>query len=109
MAINSIVSIQDVSRISGIKPIREGFSETATFPAEGPIQDFKTVFNSLIDNVEATEATAEEDLYKLSIGQVDDLHTMMINSARAEIALQTMVQLRNKVLDAYTEIMRINL
>jgi flagellar hook-basal body complex protein FliE len=109
MAMNPIVSIQDFSRISGIKPIREGFSETTPLPAEGSVRDFKTVFNSLIDNVETTEAIAEEDSYKLSIGQVDDLHTMMINSARAEIALQTMVQLRNKVLDAYTEIMRINL
>ncbi|GAB1477113.1 hypothetical protein MASR2M70_19490 [Bacillota bacterium] len=107
MAIDPIVPIRNLSGISGINPIREGFSDT--FPTREPVQDFKAVFNSLINNVEASEAITEADSYKLSVGQVDDLHTMMINSARAEIALQTMVQLRNKVLDAYSEIMRINL
>ena len=59
--------------------------------------------------MEQTEAATREDAYKLSIGEIDDLHTVMINAAKADIALQTMVQLRNKILDAYTEIMRINL
>jgi flagellar hook-basal body complex protein FliE len=56
--------------------------------------------------VEETEAAAKMDAYKLSVGEMDDMHTMMINAAKADIALQTMVQLRNKFLDAYSEIMR---
>jgi flagellar hook-basal body complex protein FliE len=49
------------------------------------------------------------DAYKLSIGEMDDMHTMIINAAKADVALQTMVQLRNKFLDAYSEIMRTSL
>jgi len=37
------------------------------------------------------------------------LHTAMINAAKADITLQAAVQIRNKLLDAYNEIMRINL
>jgi flagellar hook-basal body complex protein FliE len=40
---------------------------------------------------------------------MDDMHTMMINMAKADVALQTMVQLRNKVLSAYTEVMSTSL
>jgi flagellar hook-basal body complex protein FliE len=70
---------------------------------------FKEVFQDIIENVEKTEAATKLDAYKLSIGNMDEMHTMIINAAKAEVALQTMVQLRNKFLDAYSEIMRTNL
>ena len=70
---------------------------------------FKEMFQDVFQNVKETEEATKIDAYNLSIGNMDDLHTMMINAAKAEIALQTMVQIRNKVLDAYSEIMRINI
>ncbi len=70
---------------------------------------FKEMFLDVIDNVETTEATTKQDAYDLSIGNMEDLHTMIIDSAKADVALQTMVQLRNKFLDAYSEIMKTNL
>jgi flagellar hook-basal body complex protein FliE len=70
---------------------------------------FKEIFHDIIENVEKTEAATKMDAYKLSIGNMDEMHTMIINAAKAEVALQTMVQLRNKFLDAYSEIMRTNL
>ncbi|NLP29932.1 MAG: flagellar hook-basal body complex protein FliE [Clostridiales bacterium] len=70
---------------------------------------FKEMFQDVVQNVKETEEATKIDAYNLSIGNMDDLHTMMINAAKAEIALQTMVQIRNKVLDAYSEIMRINI
>lgn len=70
---------------------------------------FKEIFQDVISNVEETEAATRMDAYKLSVGEMDDMHTMIINAAKADVALQTMVQLRNKFLDAYSEIMRTNL
>ena len=69
---------------------------------------FKELFQDVVNNVQETEAATERDAYNLSIGNMDDPHTMIINAAKADLALQTMVQLRNKVLDTYTEIMRVN-
>lgn len=70
---------------------------------------FKEIFQNVIDNVEQTEAATKMDAYKLSVGEMDDMHSMVINAAKAEVALQTMVQFRNKFLDAYTEVMRTSL
>lgn len=70
---------------------------------------FKQIFQEVVGNVEKTEAVTKEDAYNLSIGKMDDMHTMIINAAKADLALQTMVQLRNKFLDAYSEVMRTNL
>lgn len=108
MAITPIDQMKNISAISGIKPIKD-YSSITTPPIGGNSQGFKDIFQGLITNVEETEAVTKEDAYKLSIGQTDNLHDMMINAAKADIALQTMVQLRNKVLEAYNEIMRINI
>jgi flagellar hook-basal body complex protein FliE len=70
---------------------------------------FREMFQGLVEDVERTEAVAEEDAYKLAVGQLDDPHTAMINAAKAELTLSTLVQIRNKALDAYSEIMRVSL
>lgn len=72
-------------------------------------QGFQDVLSDVISKAEETEAVTKVDAYNLSIGNMDDTHTMMINMAKADIALQTMVQLRNKALSAYTEVMSTSL
>ncbi len=67
---------------------------------------FKSIFSNALENYVESEAKVEEDIYRLSIGESDDLHSMMINAQKAEISLDLVVQLRNKALDAYNEIMR---
>lgn len=96
----------NTSSINSINPTSGKASDTS---GDGTGLGFKEVFQDIINNVEKTEAATEMDAYKLSIGEMDDMHTMIINAAKADVALQTMVQLRNKFLDAYSEIMRTSL
>ena len=42
-------------------------------------------------------------------GQISDVHSVMIASEQATMALQLTTQIRNKAVDAYQEIMRISL
>ncbi|MFA5636093.1 MAG: flagellar hook-basal body complex protein FliE [Anaerovoracaceae bacterium] len=105
----AVIPIGSGSSLNNIRSMTEGLSKPAQPDQADGGQGFKAVFEQLIDKVEETEAVTKIDAYKLSIGETDDLHTMMINAAKADIALQTMVQLRNKILDAYSEVMRINL
>jgi flagellar hook-basal body complex protein FliE len=92
--------VEKLEKISG-----NGESEAAAQPA---VPGFREIFEGLINDVEQTEAIAETDAYRLATGALDDPHTAMINAAKAELTLSTMVQIRNKVLDAYSELMRIN-
>lgn len=96
----------NADRINSFNPNPEKTGDSAG-ESSGP--GFREIFQSVIDNVEETEAVTQMDAYKLSIGEMDDMHTMMINAFKADAALQTMVQLRNKFLEAYSEIMRTNL
>ena len=67
---------------------------------------FKSIFNDALESYVESEAKVDENIYKLSIGESDDLHNLMINMEQAEISLDFVIQIRNKALDAYNEIMR---
>lgn len=67
---------------------------------------FKSIFEDAFENYVEAENKVEEDIYKLSTGESDDLHNLMINTQQAQVSLDLMIQLRNKALDAYNEIMR---
>ena len=106
MFINSMSSIINTS---GINSLSSSSDKSTNASGESSGLGFKKIFQDVVKNVEDTEAVTKMDAYNLSIGNMDDLHTMIINAAKADVALQTMVQLRNKFLDANSEIMRINL
>jgi len=102
-----IIPINSNINTSSINSLSSYYEKPASTSEAG--LGFQEIFQEIIDNVEKTEAATKMDAYNLSIGNMDDMHTMIINAAKADVALQTMVQLRNKFLDAYSEIMRTNL
>ena len=70
---------------------------------------FADIFQSLIDNVRETEDTVAKDEYLLSTGQLDNPATLNMDLYKAEVATQLFVQVREKVLTAYSELSRISL
>lgn len=104
-----IVPISSTINTSGINSFNLDSVKKTNESDENNGLGFKELFQDVVSNVEKTEAATKEDAYKLSIGEMDDVHTMIINAAKADVALQTMVQLRNKFLDAYSEVMRTNI
>ncbi|WP_431799391.1 flagellar hook-basal body complex protein FliE [Halobacillus andaensis] len=74
-------------------------------PAEAHSQ-FSAHLKDAIENVNQTNKTSDEMTQGLANGEVDDLHEVMIASEKASITTQTSVEIRNKVVDAYKEIMR---
>jgi flagellar hook-basal body complex protein FliE len=109
MFIVPINSSIDLSKFNAFKVNFENAKITKEEPAPPETSGFKEIFQGLINDVEKSEAVAAEDSYKLSIGAMDDPHTAVINSAKAELTLSMMMQIRNKLLEAYQEIMRINI
>ena len=94
MAINNV--------LAGIqtRPILPS-SPSARRPGEG----FGKSLVNLVDSVEATNATANDAVGKMVDG-TGDVHDAMIALQRADMTLQFSVQVRNKLVQAYQEIMR---
>ena len=56
--------------------------------------------------VAEAQSTADAELGKLMRGDAVDLHGLMIAGEKAQLSLQLMMQIRNKLIDAYREIMQ---
>lgn len=71
--------------------------------------EFSNILNDLINNVNVTQQAKDNDILNIARGTADDLHTITINAQKSELALLTAVQVRNKILDSYNELMRVTL
>ncbi|MBD5118114.1 MAG: flagellar hook-basal body complex protein FliE [Clostridiales bacterium] len=65
---------------------------------------FGSIFSSLIQNVKDTDAEFTQAQYLLATGQLDNPAQMGIAAYKADIALDLLIQMRNKALDAYNEL-----
>lgn len=69
-------------------------------------KEFGQFLTEALSNVEAAQAEAADAAQRLATGEIRDVAEVMIASEKASLALQLTVQVRNKVLEAYQEIMR---
>lgn len=96
--------------ITSIAPLWDSFPSAlkqSSVENEGNV--FLDVFTSAINNVKETDAEKNHNEYLLATGQLDNPADLTISSSKAELAAELLVQLRNRSLEAYSEIMRINL
>lgn len=77
--------------------------------AEKNKDTFSSFLIEAINNVNKTQKNSENYKDMLAIGQLDNLHDLTIASEKADVALQLTMGIRNKVVDAYKEIMRIQI
>ncbi|HMO11749.1 MAG TPA: flagellar hook-basal body complex protein FliE, partial [Actinotalea sp.] len=73
----------------------------------GPITDtFATTFAGQIDQLQAMDSKAAALGVKAVTGDLDDIHDYTIASSQATVTLELTAALRNKAVEAFTEIMR---
>lgn len=81
-------------------------AESATAPAGGA--DFAQVLRGSIDRVNQTQQAANQAAEKLAAGDTSqNLHEVMIALQTASVSFQEMVQVRNRLVNAYQDIMNI--
>ena len=82
---------------------------SAARTTEAPAIPFADVFQSAIDSVKETDATKNELQYLEATGQLDNPAELVIAENQAILSVQLLVQLRDRALDAYSEVMRISM
>lgn len=94
MQINSIASLPKIAEVPGSSKINETKGSNFGDFLQNAINETNTL------QLESTQLT--EDFLT---GKTDDIHSVMIAGEKANLALQFTMQVRNKVVDAYKEIM----
>ena len=70
---------------------------------------FSDVLSSAIQNVEAFGQDATSSVQRFLSGEGEELHSTILATQRAELAFEMFQQVRNKVVSAYQEIMRMQM
>ena len=70
----------------------------------GDGQDFKSVLMESINEVNRLQAEAEQATTNLATGKTEKVAEVFTAVKKAELAFQTLMQIRNKLMDAYDEI-----
>ena len=104
--INSVMPIEQLLRLNSIASDRMGQAGGGNNS-----YSFSDILSGMINSVNETDAVTKNDAYNLAMGFTDlqDLHNIEINAIKADLALRTLTSVRNKVLEAYTEVMRITI
>lgn len=100
-----------MNEINPIGPIREQekvHKQQGVKPREGG-PSFKDTMQNFLKDVNSMQAKAGESIEKMAAGEITDVHQVMSTVQEANVAFNMMMEIRNKVMDAYQEVMRIRL
>jgi flagellar hook-basal body complex protein FliE len=76
-------------------------------PADGgSSESFQKLLGSAVDTLNKLQLEADVSAAKLAAGEAVELHEVLIATEKASIAVQLAVQVKNKVVEAYQEVMR---
>ena len=94
--------------ISNITPITLPQLQPPSSSAGQP-GEFQKVLTGTISQLESMNNNAADSVQKFLSGENEELHTTILATQKAELAFELGLQVRNKVVDAYQEIMKMQM
>lgn len=114
MAINNYMQMQNTLKNYGVDnwaksaelSNRLQFEEGADQVAKGDQKSFGEMLSESVSKVNDLQIQADQAMQKLASGESQNLHETLLAVEKADIAFRTMNQVRMKVIDAYKDIMK---
>ena len=82
--------------------------DIAPLPGEGTPK-FSDTLSSMIEQVDASSKTAAQSVEDIVAGKEGNLHEVMASVEEASLSFQLMLEIRNKLLESYQELMRMQI
>lgn len=96
-----------MSSLAPVQPLE--LPQTSAGASSGAAGSFKDVLGSAINEVESSRANANQSIQQFLSGEGGDLHSTILASQRADLEFQMFMEVRNKVVSAYQEIMKMQM
>ena len=100
------MDVSSIQSLYGATPVTT--TETKVDPEKG----FQSMLNSvmgLVDDTNSQIQKAHKEEVAFALGETDNTHDLMIAEQKANIALQSTVAVRDRVLEAYQQIMQMQI
>lgn len=94
--------------IAPIRPIESPLSpDNAAQVGKTDKESFAKLLSNSMKQIDEMNQGAEQAMENLAAGDVQDVHQVMLAMEKANLSFMTMMQVRNKLLQAYNEVMKI--
>ena len=98
-----------INAIGGISSVLQGATTQTAGMASAGAGSFSAQLDAAVSKVNEAQQTADVALADLASGKNVDLHGSMMKLQQADISMRTMVSVRDKVVDAYQQIMNMSI
>lgn len=95
-----ITSIPSIASISPIQPAG---------PSKAPGGGFQSALSDAVARVEQFQQNSQASIGRLLNGEEEEVHKVALATQQAELAFDLFLQVRNKVVSAYQEVMRMQM
>ena len=99
MAIAPIQPLPPAQALTQIEPLQPAASSAGA-------GDFGKLVNNVLQDVNQSQNQAADAVAQLAAGKTDNVHQVMIALGKAEVSFNYMLEVRNRLLDAYKQVMQ---
>jgi flagellar hook-basal body complex protein FliE len=103
---DELAGLQAMSNsINGMPPVDPGlYQREVRGPATTDHSNFLDTLNKTLDQAQKVQGEADQKVSDLVNGRGEDVHNAMIAVEKADLSFQLVMQVRNKIIQAYQEI-----
>lgn len=94
----------DPLSINGLGPVNPVGPAKLAKPATGAGEDFASMVKEQLQQVSRMQSEADENVQKLVTGQTQNITEVFTAARKAEVAFSLLMEIRNKLVDAYQEV-----
>ena len=98
-----------INRLSDFRPVESLAIGAPGNRNEATASSFAEIFAGAVQRVEASGKEANAAVERFVTGEPEDIHSVALASQRASLEFDYLLQVRNKVVQAYQEVMRMQL
>jgi flagellar hook-basal body complex protein FliE len=95
-----------IQKTNPIQQLKELESKLGSADRKPGNENFTSVLNEALSEVDQAQKASDKQIQKVVSGDVQDVHSAMIAMQKADLSFQMMMQVRNKLIEAYHEVMR---
>ena len=97
----------NLSPLTPIKPLGQNEAQSPLNSPDG--SSFSDLLKRALKEVDTDEQVAAQEARNLMTGQGTDMHSAILAVQKADVSFNTMMAVRSKLIDAYREVMRMQM
>jgi len=96
-----------IERISNVNRINQIQNQSSD--GEKSSVDFAKMLSDAVEKVNSLQKNADQMANDFALGKISNIHDVIIEAEKASVALKLTTEVRDKIIEAYREIMRMQL